>query len=41
MEKEKNEQKMESLTRRKSECEAIKANNARDIEVRVVIVAMH
>lgn len=33
MEKEANEKKLESLMKRKGECESIKANNARDIEV--------
>lgn len=34
MEKEANEKKLESLNQRKGECESIKANNSRDIEVK-------
>lgn len=33
MEKEANEKKLENLIQHKNECESIKANNMRDIEV--------
>lgn len=34
MEKEANEKKLQDLVKRKGECDSIKANNLRDIEVK-------